>query len=89
MSKFVDFVKKMGRGTRSSQAKCFREDQECEGAFDHIDRGICSVPLEQIVGSVGRYHDFDSQFKLKDHVPPDRLRQCQAGHAPGQIPAAG
>ncbi|MEE4164661.1 MAG: Lrp/AsnC ligand binding domain-containing protein, partial [Desulfocapsaceae bacterium] len=26
-----------------------------------------------IVGSVGRYHDFDSQFKIKDHVPPDRL----------------
>jgi DNA-binding Lrp family transcriptional regulator len=25
------------------------------------------------VGSVGRYHDFDSQFKLKDHIPPDRL----------------
>jgi uncharacterized ParB-like nuclease family protein/DNA-binding Lrp family transcriptional regulator len=73
MSKFVDFVKKMGRGTRSSQAKCFRADQECEGAFDHIDRGICSVPLAQIVGSVGRYHDFDSQFKLKDHVPPDRF----------------
>ncbi len=58
---------------QASEAKCFRENQESEGAFDHIDRGICTVPLTQIVGSVGRYQDFDSQFKLKGHVPPDRL----------------
>ena len=73
MGSFGDLMKKMWRGKRDSEAKCFRENQECEGAFDHVDRGICSVPLAQIVGSVGRYHDFDSQFKLKDHVPPDRL----------------
>ena len=73
MGSFGDFMKKLWPGKRDSEAKCFRENQECEGAFDHIDRGICSVPLSQIVGSVGRYHDFDSQFKLKDHVPPDRL----------------
>lgn len=60
-------------GGRTDEAKSFRENQACERAFDHIDRGTCSVPLDQIVGSVGRYHDFDSQFKLKSHVPPDRL----------------
>ena len=60
-------------GGRPDEAKSFRENQACERAFDHIDRGTCSVPLDQIVGSVGRYHDFDSQFKLKSHVPPDRL----------------
>ncbi|MGB5619683.1 MAG: Lrp/AsnC ligand binding domain-containing protein [Desulfobacterales bacterium] len=73
MSSLAGLIKKLWRGNRNSEAKCFREDQECEGAFDHINRGICSVPLEQIVGSVGRYHDFDSQFKIKDHVPPDRF----------------
>lgn len=73
MNKFGDLFKKLWRGKRNSDAKCFREDQVCEAAFDHIDRGICRVPLEHIVGSVGRYHDFDGQFKLKDHVPPDRL----------------
>jgi uncharacterized ParB-like nuclease family protein/DNA-binding Lrp family transcriptional regulator len=66
-------IKTLWNSKRSSEAKCFRDNQECEGAFDHVDRGICSVPLSQIVGSVGRYHDFDSQFKLKEHVPPDRL----------------
>ena len=73
MSSLADIIHKLWPGNRTSEAKCFREDQECEGAFDHIDRGICNVPLEKIVGSVGRYHDFDSQFKLKSHVPPDRF----------------
>lgn len=73
MSSLAGLIKKLWRGNRNSEAKCFREDQECEGAFDHINRGICSVPLEQIVGSVGRYHDFDSQFKIKDHMPPERF----------------
>ena len=73
MVNVAEFLKNLFLGRRDSEAKCFREDQACEGAFDHIDRGICTVPLDQIVGSVGRYHDFDSQFKLKDHVPPDRL----------------
>lgn len=73
MVNVAEFLKNLFYGRRDSEAKCFRDDQACEGAFDHIDRGICTVPLEQIVGSVGRYHDFDSQFKLKGHVPPDRL----------------
>ena len=59
------FLKRMFSGGHDSEAKSFHRDQACEGAFDHIDRGICTVPLERIVGSVGRYHDFDSQFKLK------------------------
>jgi uncharacterized ParB-like nuclease family protein/DNA-binding Lrp family transcriptional regulator len=67
-----------------SEAKNFQEDQAYECAFDHIDRGICRVPLNRIVGSVGRYHDFDRQFKLKSHVPPDRLiniqRAMRQGH---------
>ncbi|MBC2709669.1 MAG: Lrp/AsnC ligand binding domain-containing protein [Desulfosarcina sp.] len=73
MNDLIAKFKKLWVRSRGSEAKCFRENQACEGAFDHIDRGIFSVPLEQIVGSVGRYHDFDSQFKLKSHVPPDRL----------------
>jgi DNA-binding Lrp family transcriptional regulator/uncharacterized ParB-like nuclease family protein len=73
MRRLTDLFNKMWRCPRDSEAKSFRENQESEGAFDHIDRGIYRVPLDQIVGSVGRYHDFDSQFKLKSHVPPDRL----------------
>jgi uncharacterized ParB-like nuclease family protein len=59
------------------EIKNFRVDQQEEGAFDTIDRGIQSIPLDQIVGSVGRYHDFDSRFRMKQHVPQERLENIK------------
>ena len=73
MHSAMELLKQLFSGKSVNEAKSFRENQACEGAFDHVDRGICNVPLDRIVGSVGRYHDFDRQFKLKGHVPPDRL----------------
>jgi hypothetical protein len=55
------------------QIKSFRDQQQKEAAFDHRDRGIRSVPLDRIVGSVGRYKDFDGRFRFKPTVPSDRL----------------
>ena len=57
-----------------TQAKSFRDQQQKEAAFDHRDRGIRTVPLNRIVGSVGRYKDFDSQFRFKNNVPQERLQ---------------
>jgi hypothetical protein len=56
-----------------SEAKCFCRVQNCDGTFDLIDRGVYSVPLKQIVGSVGKCLDFDSEFRPKSHVPLDRV----------------
>jgi hypothetical protein len=44
--------------------KSFKEVQEQEAAFDTRDRGTRVVPLDRIVGSVGRYHDFDERFRI-------------------------
>ncbi len=41
----------------------FKQRQESEKAYESVERGISMVPLCRIVGSVGRYHDFDHQFK--------------------------
>jgi len=60
-------------GKFESQIRSFEEDQEYEKAFDTVDRGTCEVPLNRIVGSVGRYNDFDERFRLKQHVPTERL----------------
>lgn len=57
----------------ANSVKSFRDQQQIEAAFDHRDRGIRSVPLDRIVGSVGRYQDFDSRFRLKPMMPSDRL----------------
>ncbi len=43
----------------------FNKRQEKEKAYETIKRGTSMVPLEKIVGSVGRYHDFDNQFRTK------------------------
>jgi len=53
--------------------KSFKDQQQKEAAFDHRDRGIRSVPLDRIVGSVGRYQDFDGRFRFKPMLPSDRL----------------
>ena len=58
---------------RRDALKSFKEDQQREAAFDTRARGIRSVALKHIVGSVGRYLDFDESFQPKQHIPRDRL----------------
>jgi hypothetical protein len=60
-----------------SEAKCFKETQLKEGAFDMRARGTRIVPLRQIVGSVGRYHDFDRKFRLRRHLSSDRFEHVK------------
>jgi len=59
------------------ETRSFHDDQASEKAFDAVDRGVCNVSLEQIIGSVGRYHDFDGRFRIKSHVPPERLQKIK------------
>jgi DNA-binding Lrp family transcriptional regulator len=56
------------------EIKSFKDQQQKEAAFDHRDRGIRSVPLNRIVGSVGRYKDFDNRFRFKQNLPQERLQ---------------
>lgn len=67
------FKKALQRRHGDDEVKSFEEIREKEEAFEPMKRGIHSVPVEQIVGSVGRYKDFDSRFHAKDHLPKDRL----------------
>lgn len=57
----------------ASEAKSFKASQLQAEAFDPKNRGARPVPLAKIVGSVGRYHDFDRHFRLKHHLTNDRL----------------
>jgi uncharacterized ParB-like nuclease family protein len=71
--------------TRDQLVKSFKEDQKKEEAFDHKDRGVCSVSVKQIVGSVGRYQDFDSEFRLMLHMPSDRLQRIKEAMKSGKM----
>jgi hypothetical protein len=62
----------------------FDQRQEIEAAYDYRKRGIRCVLLDQIIGSVGRYHDFDRQFKLKPHLPSERFEQVKKAMLDGK-----
>ncbi|MBW2684228.1 MAG: Lrp/AsnC ligand binding domain-containing protein [Deltaproteobacteria bacterium] len=51
----------------------FNIRREKEEAYESIKRGTSMVPLDKIVGSVGRYHDFDKQFKTDSVQMDERL----------------
>ena len=63
---------------KAETVKRFRDEQKQEGAYEYRDRGRQTVKLSQIVGSVNRYLDFDSKFRLKKDRPRDRLNVIRA-----------
>ncbi len=70
----IQYLKELWSGKKARGGiRSFTEDQENEAAFDTVQRGTRCVPLSQIVGSVGRYHDFDDRFQPLDHMPTDRF----------------
>lgn len=81
LSKIISFRK---ASRRDNKVKSFKEGQEREKAFDFRNRGQRSVALRQIVGSVGRYNDFDRRFRLKHHVPSDRLESVKKAMRAGR-----
>ncbi len=52
----------------------FDQIREAEKAYEAVKRGVATVPLDKIVGSVGRYSDFDKQFRLQGAGNEDRLQ---------------
>ena len=70
--------------SESRPVKCFTDCQREEEAFDTRDRGLRTVPLDRIVGSVGRYQDFDERFRLKQRVPSERLERIKAAMRQGR-----
>lgn len=51
----------------------FSEQQAKEEDVQFIRHGVKLIPLQNITGSVGKYHDFDSQFRPKKHVDSRRF----------------
>ena len=57
--------------------KSFKAQQKIDEAFSERDVGLRPVPLNQVVGSVGRYQDFDSRFRLRKTLTPERLQKIR------------
>ncbi len=85
MSRWLDRLG-LGRSDTAGRglAKSFREEQKKEKAYEYRKRGRFSVPLERIVGSVGRYHDFDNRFQPRQGLPTERLERIRKAMRQGR-----
>jgi hypothetical protein len=72
------------KNDEADQASSFTSRQEQEEAYEAIERGTLMVPLEKIVGSVGRYHDFDHQFSAGSSAADERLTGIVAAMKEGK-----
>ncbi len=78
MTNLMDKILVAGDKNNSRKTiKSFAQEQKKEDAFSRRDHGVHSVPLAQIMGSVGRYRDFDSKFRLVKGRPSERLKNIR------------
>lgn len=73
----MGFIKKLFGSdkdkTTSDHVSSFNEEQAKEEDVQFIDHGVQTIPVEKITGSVGKYYDFDSRFRPKQHVSKKRF----------------
>jgi hypothetical protein len=75
MVKLFDKLFHTDKDRKDGQVKRFSEKQQKEEAFDKRNLGVRPVALDKIIGSVGRYQDFDRRFRLKRNRPSARLEK--------------
>lgn len=71
--KFLALMKK----NAETHIDSFNEQQEKEGKVEFVDHGVMTVAVEKIIGSVGKYHDFDSQFRPKKQISSKRYNDIK------------
>ena len=72
----INFIKNLFSSKKDeaqNHISSFNEQQAQEEDVQFIDHGVKTIDLEHIIGSVGKYHDFDSQFRPKKHVLEKRF----------------
>ncbi len=57
---------------KPSQLLSFDEVRECLRLWKEMERGLHDIPIEQIVGSVGRPNDFTGSFRPKTAINRER-----------------
>ena len=53
----------------------FDKVREAEEASETIDRGAAEVPIDKICGTVGRYRDFDGEFRARNRGGEARFQK--------------
>ncbi|NLJ74979.1 MAG: ParB N-terminal domain-containing protein [Firmicutes bacterium] len=66
-------------------AESFAAPKEKYQLTDSIDLGLRTVPVDNIVGSVNRWRDFDAQFRIKNRSTIHRYRRIKHAVERGEI----
>ncbi len=77
MKKFLKNLFSSPKDDSKDHVSSFNEQQEKEEDVQFIEHGVKTVPLGKIIGSVGKYYDFDSQFRPKKHVSERRFKDIK------------
>lgn len=71
------YLQKNTAPRQNGSAAClqnFAQVREAEKAYKSVKRGVATISLDKICGSVGRYTDFDRQFRLAGSSKNERLQ---------------
>ena len=83
-STVAGILNRIKRKSKKEGIKSFNEKRSAEEAVERSDLGLKPVPLHKIVGSVGKYQEFDSRFRLKEDHEPFRLKRIKEAMLPGK-----
>jgi DNA-binding Lrp family transcriptional regulator len=84
MIKFFKTLFSSKENENDDHISSFIEQQKKEEDVEFIDRGVKIVDLEKIIGSVGRYHDFDSRFRPKKQISVKRFSDIRRAMRDGK-----
>ena len=69
---------------KNDHVSSFHDQPEKQEDVEFIDHGIQTIDLEKIIGSVGKYYDFDSKFRPKQHVSGKRFADIKRAMRQGK-----
>jgi DNA-binding Lrp family transcriptional regulator len=86
MKKFFKYLFSAGAARQdiSNHVDSFHEQQAQEEDVKFVDHGIQTISLENIIGSVGKYGDFDSRFRPKKHMSTQRFTEIKQAMRQGR-----
>lgn len=71
-------------GSKPRRCRRFDDVRKEEQATGVVDRGVCQVAIADIVGSVGRYRDFDGKFRIRSPESEGRFREILTAMTSGE-----
>ncbi len=71
-------------GSKPDRPRRFDQVREEEQASETIDRGSTQVEISNIVGTVGRYRDFDGKFRARNRSGEARFQKILSAMRNGQ-----